>query len=151
MHLTESRGLVGSRRGFRRGGHGFDLHDEALLVRSPSGRPASCPRGESSRSRSGSSISRRPCSTRRSAYVTTPKGDLFYDLVADPLATRDHLGKNPAGVNAARAVLEAAHRACDEPGWLINREEIERKLRSLGYGHSARISQIAASSDDVGA
>ncbi|HEX9417547.1 MAG TPA: hypothetical protein VGA81_00725 [Methylomirabilota bacterium] len=101
--------------------------------------------------------------TRRCASITTPKGDLFYDLVADPLATRDHLGKNPAGVNAARAVLEAAHRACDawrqahspaaaqagtpgaEPGWLINREEIERKLRSLGYGHSARISQIAAS------
>ena len=50
-------------------------------------------------------------------------------------------------------MLEAAHRTCDawrqahppatapagtpgaEPGWLINREEIERKLRSLGYVH----------------
>jgi len=55
-------------------------------------------------------------------------------------------------VAAARAVLEQAHEACArwrrahpsaepaarplpsaEPAWLLNRDDIQRKLRSLGY------------------
>jgi hypothetical protein len=56
-------------------------------------------------------------------------------------------------VEGARAALAEAHAACEawqaahptggkagpagatgsEPGWLISREEVERKLRSLGY------------------
>ena len=178
-------------------GHGFDLHDEALLVPLAVRAPGLVPAGRVVEEQvglvdltptvldlvglpplpdvqghsfgrlltgRGAAFEEQPVvstaltksesvRTRRSAYITTPKGDLFYDLVADPLETRDRLGKDPAGVKTARAVLEAAHRTCDawrqahppaaapagtpgaEPGWLINREEIERKLRSLGYVH----------------
>ena len=90
--------------------------------------------------------------TRRSKFISTKKGPLLYDLVADPRETADRTAADAAGVAAARAVLEQAHDACarwqrahpsaesaarplptDEPAWLQNRDEIQRKLRSLGY------------------
>ena len=176
-------------------GHGFDLHDEALLVPFAVRAPGLVPAGRVVEEEvglvdltptvldlvglpplhdvQGHSFARlltgrgapfeeqpvvsvaltkdESVRTRRYAYIRAPKAELFYDLAADPLETRDRLGKNPADAKAARAVLEAAHHACDawrqahppaaapagtpaaEPGWLINREEIERKLRSLGY------------------
>jgi arylsulfatase A-like enzyme len=176
-------------------GHGFDLHDEALLVpllvRAPGLVPAGrvveeqvglvdltptlldlvgLPPPPDVQGRSfarlltgrGAAFEERPvvCAaltksesvrTRRWKYVTAPQGELYYDVAADPLEQRDRAAADPAGVAAARAVLEAAHAACTqwneahprgapptgaaggEPAWMINREEVERKLRSLGY------------------
>lgn len=89
--------------------------------------------------------------TRETKYVKTKAGDLFYDLRADPLERTSRLNEDPAGVAKARAALEEAHQACERwrsahptapaveggtgnaPAWLINRDEVERKLRSLGY------------------
>ncbi len=90
--------------------------------------------------------------TRRSKFISTKKGPLLYDLVADPRETADRTAADAAGVAAAHAVLEQAHDACarwqrahpsaestarslstTDPAWLINRDDIQRKLRSLGY------------------
>ena len=176
-------------------GHGFDLHDEALLVpllvRAPGLVPAGrvveeqiglvdltptllelvgVPTPPDVQGRSfaslltgrGAAFVERPISssaltasesirTRTTKYLKTPQGELYYDLVADPLEQRSRTAEDPAGVAAARALLDEAHAACAqwtaahpagaasggsagaEPAWMINREEIERKLRSLGY------------------
>jgi arylsulfatase A-like enzyme len=176
-------------------GHGFDLHDEALLVpllvRAPGLVPAGrvveeevglvdltptlldlvgVPAPPDVQGRSfarlltgrGTEFAERPIAssaltasesirTRAAKYVKTPQGELYYDLVADPLEQRSRTADDPAGVSAARALLDEAHAACaqwtaahpagaapggagsSEPAWMINREEIERKLRSLGY------------------
>jgi len=90
--------------------------------------------------------------TRQRKFIATKKGPLLYDLVADPRETADRTAADAAGVAAARAVLEQAHDACarwqrahpsaestarslstTDPAWLINRDDIQRKLRSLGY------------------
>jgi arylsulfatase A-like enzyme len=89
--------------------------------------------------------------TRDTKYVKTRAGDLFYDLRADPLERTSRLNEDPAGVAKARAALDEAHEACERwraahpaspeaeaeagnaPAWMINRDEVERKLRSLGY------------------
>jgi len=80
------------------------------------------------------------------------KGSMLYDLVADPLEATNRSAEDVAGVAGARAVLDEAHAACAgwhrehpsvepaahppsgaEPAWFVNRDDIERKLRSLGY------------------
>jgi len=90
--------------------------------------------------------------TRQQKFISTAKGPLLYDLVADPGETANRAAADAAGVAAARAVLEQAHEACArwrrahpsaepaarplpsaEPAWLLNRDDIQRKLRSLGY------------------
>jgi len=90
--------------------------------------------------------------TRQRKFIATKKGPLLYDLVADPRETAERAAADAAGVAAARAVLEQAHDACarwqrahpsaestarslstTDPAWLINRDDIQRKLRSLGY------------------
>jgi hypothetical protein len=89
--------------------------------------------------------------TRDAKYVKTRAGDLFYDLRADPLERASRLNEDPAGVAKARAALDETHKACEgwlaahparpeaeagsgnAPAWMINRDEVERKLRSLGY------------------
>ena len=176
--------------------HGFDLHDEALLVPLvvraaglvPAGRVieeqvrlvdlaptllelAGVPRpsdiqGQSFagllRGRRGSYVEQPIVSadliggesvrTRQQKFISTAKGPLLYDLVADPGETANRAAADAAGVAAARVVLEQAHEACArwrrahpsaepaarplpsaEPAWLLNRDDIQRKLRSLGY------------------
>jgi arylsulfatase A-like enzyme len=89
--------------------------------------------------------------TRQYKLVTTKMGDLFYDLVKDPLERTSRLAEEPERVAAAREALKATDEACtrwttehpaeaaadaaggNAPAWMINRDEIDRKLRSLGY------------------
>ena len=91
--------------------------------------------------------------TRAYKYIKMKDSETYYDLPADPLEQRGRLNPEAKVVEGARAALAQAHADCDgwraahpaggtggptgasgsEPGWLINREEVERKLRSLGY------------------
>ncbi len=92
--------------------------------------------------------------TRRSKLITTKAGPMLYDLAADPREESDRATTDAAGVAAAGTLLEQAHEACaswhrahpsdeeaarppsrSDPAWLVNRDDIERKLRSLGYTH----------------
>jgi len=91
--------------------------------------------------------------TRRRKLITTIKGTMLYDLATDPAEATDRSGADAADGAAMRPLLEQAHDACArwrrahpgagevapspvaEPAWLVNRDDIERKLRSLGYTH----------------
>ena len=92
--------------------------------------------------------------TRRSKVITTKAGPMLYDLAADPREESDRATSDATGVAAAGPLLEQAHEACaswhrahpsdeeaarppsrSDPAWLVNRDDIERKLRSLGYAH----------------
>jgi len=92
--------------------------------------------------------------TRRYKYLretgkkTRPK---LYDLATDPGERHNVASSHPDELAEARAALTQHAEACEtwrrahppaetaanrgqrQPGWLINRDEIERKLRSLGY------------------
>jgi arylsulfatase A-like enzyme len=92
--------------------------------------------------------------TRRYKYLqeTGEKaGPKLYDLVADPGEHRNVASSHPEALAEARAALTRHAESCQawlrahppeetpgirgqrQPGWLINRDEIDRKLRSLGY------------------
>lgn len=75
----------------------------------------------------------------------------LFDSATDPAEKRDVANLHPDWVAEGRELLSARQIACaqwrdahptrsgedlrgsDQPGWLINRDEIEQKLRSLGY------------------
>jgi arylsulfatase A-like enzyme len=89
--------------------------------------------------------------TRQRKYMKIPNGELLYDLAADPLERNDLAKQDAAGLEKARAAFAEAQAACErwraahpvgatatpgpgnDPAWMINRDEVERKLRSLGY------------------
>lgn len=93
--------------------------------------------------------------TRDAKYIVTGKDERFYDLAADPLEQENLVPANPAGLAGARAAFAAELAVCeraggarssaarvpsgpdDQPGWLVNRQELDEavieKLRSLGY------------------
>jgi arylsulfatase A-like enzyme len=92
--------------------------------------------------------------TRRYKYLreTGKKvGPKLYDLSTDPGEHRNVASSHPDVLAETRAALTRHTEACEawrrshppeetaavrgqrQPGWLINRDEIERKLRSLGY------------------
>ncbi len=92
--------------------------------------------------------------TRQRKLITTIQGTMLYDLATDPREATNRAGADATGEVTARPVLEQAHEACvhwhqahpaggevappppgAEPAWLVNRDDIERKLRSLGYTH----------------
>jgi arylsulfatase A-like enzyme len=87
--------------------------------------------------------------TRTHKYLRVKDQEMVYDLQADPGETRPVA--DAGALAAGRAALAAARAECerwraehprteptdaapaDKPGWMVNREEMERKLRSLGY------------------
>jgi arylsulfatase A-like enzyme len=89
--------------------------------------------------------------TRQWKYMKIPNGELLYDLVNDPLERSDRAKQDAAALEKARAAFAETQAACErwraahpvaaaatpgprnDPAWMINRDEVERKLRSLGY------------------
>jgi arylsulfatase A-like enzyme len=89
--------------------------------------------------------------TRQTKYMKIPNGELLYDLVADPLERNDRAKQDAPRLEKARAAYAETQAACErwhaahpataastpgpgnDPAWMINRDEVERKLRSLGY------------------
>jgi arylsulfatase A-like enzyme len=86
--------------------------------------------------------------TRQWKYVAAPGLEVVHDLSADP--GEQVAARNPEALEAGRRALREAHAACEAwrkahpaaaakpvvenaPDWMLNREETERKLRSLGY------------------
>jgi arylsulfatase A-like enzyme len=77
--------------------------------------------------------------------------EMLYDLERDPNELKDVAASDPEAVARARVLLSEHEEACEaflaahpaepgaeiraenNPGWLITRDEIDRKLRSLGY------------------
>ncbi len=101
----------------------------------------------------------RPLSTalrkRNSKYIVIGEEEFLYDLAADPEEKQNRAATDPSALAEARAELAAEQAACerwqsarpaaprvpsgpdDQPGWLVNRQELDEaivhKLRSLGY------------------
>jgi arylsulfatase A-like enzyme len=92
--------------------------------------------------------------TSRYKFLSSSKEDLsdrLYDLPADPTERKDVIGERPDDAKAARQALTDHRERCEawkashptskgvdslfehRPGWLVNRDEITQKLRSLGY------------------
>jgi len=80
-----------------------------------------------------------------------PEREFVYHLSDDPMERKDLSTQDTATLALGRAALAEHDRACeawnaryparapgvegalDRPGWMLNRDEIEAKLRSLGY------------------
>jgi len=90
--------------------------------------------------------------SRQYKYLRSKGGERFYDLHVDPLESTNRAAENAALLPAARAMLDDAHASCArwkqahpslpggsaprvdrDPAWLVDRDTVQRKLRSLGY------------------
>jgi arylsulfatase A-like enzyme len=92
--------------------------------------------------------------TSRFKFLLAGKDDVedrLYDLQADPSERRDVAPEHPSELASAKQSLAAHDERCRQwntkhptskgfdslfehrPGWLVNRDEITQKLRSLGY------------------
>ena len=84
-------------------------------------------------------------------FTGTKSRELYYDLVHDPWEQHNLAEARPERLAEAREVIGEHAAACErwhldhpttgseapsieqQPGWLTDREAIDRKLRSLGY------------------